>query len=356
MWYRRRFVLLLLLGVSVPTAGQVVGGGGPTATDCWVTFDSIPAPNRPASRPNSVRCRDQDVACGDADPALGQCQFSVQIALNSTGFANCSPSAFPANSFAIPYSGPANDDHPKHVPDFEPLQQFVDGELPLGSGDVDRLSGYQPVTVTLPIRFSARGPRFRPMTLRLDTEICQIPLISGRCPSPLGDKDRFKLICDRPLDPMTSQPISPCTGVTSTFQQIQEHIFDRKCSNLATCHGSVEPSHDLCLKPSCGGSRSAYTDLVNVPPHNFAAASDGLKRVDPGNLENSLLYRKILGSKKLDSPNFGGGAYGFRMPYHNPAADRARPRLRPGEKRLLRDWILAGAPQTGFISSPYSCQ
>lgn len=345
-----------MVALSAPVAAQVVGGGGPTATDCWVTFDSIPAPNRPASRPNSVRCRDQDSSCGDADPALGQCQFSVQIALNSTGFAGCSPSDFPASSFAIPYTGPQNDDHPKHVPDFEPLQQFADGQLPLTSTDVDRLSGYHPVTVTLPIRFTSRGPRFLKMTLPLDTTICEIPLLGGRCPSgQAGDKDRFKLVCDPPVDPITSQPVSPCTGVTSTFQQIQEHIFDRKCSNLASCHGSVEPTHDLCLKPSCG-ARSAYTDLVNATPHNFPAANDGLKRVDPNNPDNSLLYRKVLGGSQLDSPNFGSGAYGLRMPLHNPASDRARPRLTSGEIRLLRDWILSGAPQTGFISSPYSCQ
>jgi len=350
------FLAALLLSAAVPVTSQVVGGGGPTATDCWVTFDSIPSPNRPTSRPRSVRCRDQDTMCGDQSPALGRCEFQVQIALNSTGFSGCSPSDFPANSFTIPYTGPANDDHPKHIPDFEPLQQYAEGQLPLTSAETDRLSGYQPVTVTLPIRFTSQGPRFRPARLDLTTTICQVPLLGGRCPSStLGDRDTFSLFCDPPLDPMTGQPVSPCTGVTSTFQQIQEQIFDRKCSNLASCHGSIEPSHDLCLKPACG-SRSAYTDLVGVTPHNFAAANDGLKRVEPGNLTQSLLYRKILGGSQLNSPTFGSNAYGLRMPYHNPAADRARPRLTAGEIRLVKDWILAGAPQNGFVASPYSCQ
>ncbi len=356
-WLRVSCCSLVVCWVAAAALhAQVIGGGGPTSTDCWVSFDSVPSPNYPPSRPRGVRCADQDSACGDADPALGRCRFSVQIALNSTAFPGCSPSDFPASSFAIPYTGPSNDDHPKHIPDFEPLQLFADGQLPLTSSDTDKLSGFQPVTVTLPIRFTSSGPRYRPATLTLQTTLCQIPLFSGRCPSgQLGDRDKFKLLCTPPLDPMSAQPVSPCSGIASTFQQIQEHIFDRKCSTLATCHGSVEPSHDLCLKPSCG-ARSAYTDLVGVSPHNFAAASDGLKRVEPGNLEQSLLYRKVLGGRQLNSPMFGSGAYGLRMPFHNPAADRARPRLTAGEIRLLRDWILAGAPAMGFISSPYSCQ
>jgi len=347
---------LVIFAGSVP--GQIVGGGGPAATDCWVAFQSTPAPNTPASRPKYLRCRDQDSVCGDADPTLGQCQFQVQIGLNATGFPNCTPSNFPSNSFAIPYTGPSFDDHPKHVPDFEPLQLFADGQLPITSGDTDLWSGPTAVSVVLPVAQTSNGPRFRTATLKLQTTLCSVPLLSGgKCPTGLPqDKDKFKLVCTPPLDPMTNQPVSACTGITSTFEQIQKHIFDRKCSNLATCHGSVEPTHDLCLKPSCGGGRSAYTDLVNAAPHNFAAASDGLLRVKPGDPDQSLLYLKVLGGTRLSSPMFGANAYGFRMPYHNPSADRARPKLTAGEIKLLREWILSGAPATGFIASSISCQ
>ncbi len=348
---------MIVLAVALPARAQV-GGGGPTATDCWVAFQSNPAPNTPASSPKFVRCRDQDATCGDADNTLGQCGFQVQIGLNSTTFPGCSPSNFPAGSFAIPYTGPSFDDHPKHVPDFEPLQLFADGELPLTSADVDRWSGWQTVRVVLPVTQTGAGPKFRPFTLRLQTTICTVPLLSGgRCPVGVShDTDAFRLVCLPPIDPMTNQAISPCSNVASTFEQIQQHIFDRKCSNLAGCHGSIEPSHDLCLKPSCGGSRSAHSDLVNVTPHNFAAATDGLLRVKPGDPDGSLLYLKVLGGSRLNSPMFGPGAYGLRMPFHNPSADRARPRLTGGEIRLLKDWILAGAPATGFIASSYSCQ
>jgi hypothetical protein len=149
---------------------------------------------------------------------------------------------------------------------------------------------------------------------------------------------------------MTGQKISPCTGIAGTFQQMQEHIFDRKCSSQATCHGSPTSLHDLCLAPSCSaGTRSAYTDLVGVAPHNFEASADGLLRVQAGNPDNSLLMRKILGD--LDSATFGPDAYGKRMPFHDPANDRARKKLGSAEVQLISDWILSGAPASGFVTT-----
>jgi hypothetical protein len=349
--------MIALVADAPHSAAQVVGGGGSKATDCWMTFDSIPAPNAPAKKPSYVRCADQDTACGDADTTLGSCQFDVQMTFNSQGFSGCSPASFASGGFLIPYSGAANDDHPKHIPDFEPLQQYAEDQLPLTAADVDRSSGFKSVTVPLTISFGAKGPAFRTTTIKLKPILCQADLLSNnKCPTGVKkDTDTFKLTCTPPVDSMTGTKISPCTGIASTFQQIQEHIFDRKCSNLATCHGSTDPLHDLCLKPACG-LRSAYTDLVGVTPHNFNAATDGLKRVDPLNPGNSLLFHKIKGGKLLNSTTFGSNAYGFRMPYNNPAAGKARSKLTVGEARLINDWILAGAPQTGFVTSKGACQ
>lgn len=359
---RHTAIRLAFAGLTVLLAtmlqAQTVGGGGPKATDCWITFDSIPAANKPTSRPSRIECADQDSTCGDANPALGYCTFDVQMAFNSTtGFPSCAPAAAPAAGFRIPYSGPGNDDHPKHVNDFEPLLVFAEDQLPLSATDTDRLSGFKPVTIPLSITTSAAGPRFRNTTVKLEPTLCATGLLSnGKCPPGVDrDSDSFKLVCTVPIDPITQKKISPCAGISSTFQQIQEHIFDRKCSTLATCHGSTDPAHDLCLKPSCGG-RSAYTDLVGVDPHNLSAADDGLKRVQAGDLLGSLLHRKIVGGTLLNSPGAGTNAYGFRMPYHSPATDRARPKLSAGEIRLINNWILAGAPQTGFVTSPGACQ
>ncbi|MBI3785660.1 MAG: hypothetical protein HY270_19880 [Deltaproteobacteria bacterium] len=351
---------LMLAGGLVVSRGsaQVVGGGGPASTDCWITFDSQPAPNYPTLRPTGVRCADNDATCGDANAALGYCQFAVQMTFNSsTGFPGCSPAGFPSDGFIIPYSGPSNDDHPKYIADFEPLVQFASDQLLLTPTDIDRMSGFKNVVIPLDIRFSSSGPSFKTTTVTLQPTLCQAALLtSGKCPPGVPkDADKVKLTCTAPVDAMSGQKISPCSGIASTFQQIQEHIFDRKCTTMATCHGSTDSLHDLCLKPTCG-ARSAYSDLVNATPHSFAAATDGLKRVDPTNPENSLLFHKIKGGTRLNSPGEGIGAYGLRMPYNNPAAGRGRPRLTAGEIRLINDWILAGAPQTGFVASSGACQ
>jgi hypothetical protein len=344
------FGLLLILEVGSGSGrAQVVPGGGSDDTDCFVTYDSIPSPNLPKSKPKHLRCADQDVACGDADPRLGYCEFQLQVEFNSTGFAPCTPIDMPAGSFLIPYSGATNDDHPKHIADFEFFQQFAEDNLPLTSAMTDVASGFRTVTVPMTIAFTSRGPKFKTSKVAMRPTACSLPLVNGRC-NALKDKDTFKIMCTPAVDAMTGERISPCTGVTGTFQQIQEHIFDRKCSNQATCHGSVTSEHDLCLAPSCSaGTRSAYTDLVGVMPHNFAAASDGLLRVQAGNPQNSLIVRKILG--QLDSPNFGDAAYGRRMPFHNPANDRKRKKLSKPEVQLISDWILQGAPAAGFVAT-----
>lgn len=339
-----------------PAAAQVIPGGGPAATDCYVSYDSHPAANTPAVRPKSVKCADQDTNCGDADTRLGYCGFEVQIALNSTNFSSCTPQNFPVGSFLIPYSGADNDNHPKHIPAFEPLQQFVDDSLPLdvSAGDVNLLSGYVSVVVPLSIGFTSRGPVFKKTTVSLQPTMCTLPLdTKGHCP-PGGtkDKDTFNLTCTPAVDPDTNLKVSPCTGVTSTFQQIQEEIFDRKCSTLASCHGSAIPPHNLCLRSSCNGdTRHSYSDLVGATPSNESALAEGLKRVQPGDPANSLLVHKINGGAQLtDQSGFVGG-YGLRMPYNNPFAGLVRPKLSNGEIQLITDWIVHGAPDSGLVST-----
>ena len=351
-------VLLLATSVLLPVGAtaQVISGGGPAATDCFVTYDSHPAANNPALRPKSVRCADQDVACGDADSRLGYCGYDVQIALNSTNFPACAPQNFPVGSFLIPFSGPQDDDHPNHIPAFEPLQQFASDTLPLdvAMGDVNLTSGFLPVVVPMAIAFTSRGPAFKSTTVALKPTMCTLPLdAKGRCPGGgRKDSDTFKMICTPPIDPVTKLKISPCSGVTSTFQQIQDEIFDRKCSTLAGCHGSAVPPHNLCLRSSCNGdTRHAYTDLVGVDPANEAAFNDGLKRVAPGDPAHSLLVHKINGGTQLNDQTGDAGAYGLRMPYNNPFAGRARPKLSSGEIQLITDWIAHGAPETDLVST-----
>src|SRR5262249_4107180 len=149
------------------------------------------------------------------------------------------------------------------------------------------------------------------------------------CPTQPLDGDKFKLTCLPPTDP------DACIGadgtpLSGTFQQIQEHIFDRKCSNVSACHNPGLAN--LCLRNDCGGGRASYTDLLGQDPTNFAARNDGLKRVDAdgistGNAANSLIVHKLNGASQLNSLSGSVGAYGFRMPYNNPAIDKKRPKL-----------------------------
>jgi len=358
----RHVMLLTGLAMLLPLAAAAteVEGGGTPATDCWVTFDSVPAVNYPPKRSTSIRCADQDTVCGDADTRIGYCGYSVTLNLDSSHFnPPCAPTDLSSDQFLIPYTEPANDDHPKHIDDFQPFQTFVDNSglsqaTATDPSHTDVSSGPNPVTVPLSIGFTSKGPVFRTTTLTMHTTLCTVG-IKGEtlCPTPPNDVDNFKLICLPPIDPMTGKPMSACIGadgnpLSGTFQQIQEQIFDRKCSNVSACHNPGPPN--LCLRTSCGTQHS-YTDLVNHPATNVAAVADSLLRVDPTDPANSLIVHKINGGAQLNSPTFGIGAYGLRMPYTNPAIAKIRPKLTHSEIQLITDWITAGAPMTGFVSN-----
>ena len=348
--------LLAVLALT-PRSGAAteVAGGGDPSTDCWVTFDSTPAVNYPVSRPTKVRCADQNGTCGDADARVGYCKYAVNLILNSSHFpSTCSPADLAGNNLLIPYTEPQNDDHPKHIEDLQVFQNFIDTALPTTDASThDVPSGFHNVTVPLAVSFRKSGPVFKTTTLTVRTTMCTVAIHGETfCPTPPKDIDNFKLTCTPPIDTMTGKPMSACTGadgnpITSTFQQIQEHIFDRKCSNLSACHGSMMQA-GLCLKTDCGGGHGSYGDLVGQMPTTAPANADGLKRVDPFNPTNSLIVHKINGGMQLTGPN---GSYGLRMPYNNPLIGKTRPKLSRAEIRLITDWITAGAPMAGFVST-----
>jgi len=358
---RRLGAVLTGLMMLLPLAAAAeVEGGGALGTDCWVTFDSVPAANYPVKRPTSIKCADQDSMCGDADSRIGYCGYSVTLNLNSSHFPpRCTPTDLSSDQFLIPYTEPANDDHPKHDDDWQPFQTFVENSglsqaTGSGMGQTDISSPASPVTVPLSISFTAKGPVFRATTLTMHTTLCPVG-IKGEtlCPTSPNDVDNFKLTCTPPIDPMTGKAMSACIGadgnpLSGTFQQIQEQIFDRKCSNISACHNPGPPN--LCLRTACG-MQAAYTDLYDHFVTNVAANADGLKRVDPGNAANSLIVHKVNGGTQLNSPTFGTGAYGLRMPYNNPTIGKIRPKLTHSEIQMITDWISAGAPMTGFVSN-----
>jgi hypothetical protein len=117
-------------------------------------------------------------------------------------------------------------------------------------------------------------------------------------------------------------PTSPGTGTepidpTATFTRVQNEIFTPTCAAIG-CHDPLGHQENLILTPG-----RAYASIVNVA----STESSGLLRVKPNDHSNSYLYRKITGA----------GITGDRMPQGGPY-------LNDAQIKLVRDWILRGAP------------
>ena len=65
----------------------------------------------------------------------------------------------------------------------------------------------------------------------------------------------------------------------STYHDIQDYVFNRSCAT-SYCHAAPTNAGNLNLTSSV-----SYQDLVGRVPQNLAAASAGMKRINPGNPE-----------------------------------------------------------------------
>lgn len=118
----------------------------------------------------------------------------------------------------------------------------------------------------------------------------------------------------------------------STFSLVQ-NIIQANCS-ASGCHGGGSAN----VFDAEAAADDLYDALVGVDAVNPVAAAKGNKIVDPGHPYNSFLLRKI-GSNNFD-------------PYIKiEAAERnGHPfPLQNAEIELIRQWIIAGAPQTGAV-------
>jgi hypothetical protein len=111
------------------------------------------------------------------------------------------------------------------------------------------------------------------------------------------------------------QPIPITPPPQSDFQEIQDTVFTPIC---AQCHIGANAPHGLRLDAA-----NSYALLVNVASDEVPA----LKRVDPGNPDQSYIVQKISGT----------AAVGERMP-------RGQAPLPQDRIDLIRSWIAAGAP------------
>jgi len=103
-------------------------------------------------------------------------------------------------------------------------------------------------------------------------------------------------------------------------------IFDRSCA-LPSCHTPPVINAGLDLSPG-----RAYRDIVNVN----AQQKPALKRVKPGDPDNSYLFQKILGAP---------GIAGVQMPNGCPGTPLAGQCLTGDEIDAIRTWILECAPR-----------
>jgi len=98
---------------------------------------------------------------------------------------------------------------------------------------------------------------------------------------------------------------------------VQTEIFTPTCAAIG-CHDPIGRQQGMVLK-----APGAYTNVVGVPSTEMPS----LPRIAPGDPTNSYLYRKIVGA----------GITGDRMPQGGPY-------LSDAQIKLVRDWILRGAP------------
>ena len=129
-------------------------------------------------------------------------------------------------------------------------------------------------------------------------------------------------------------------GQNSTWDVIQDSIWTPNC---ISCH-----DHGMYFAEQSGlilAEDVAYEELINVIPHNQFAAGDGLLLVGTdgiASIYNSFLWEKI---NAQDFEHFyeDHPEYGSIMPL---GVDF----LTNGQLEFIRQWIIAGVPDTGVVS------
>jgi len=128
--------------------------------------------------------------------------------------------------------------------------------------------------------------------------------------------------CDESLSTLAG----PTPDLEPTFSSIQKNIFEttdsagrNACVNCHNNNGGRVPLGGLNLLHDV-----AYDQLVNVNSTQIPS----LKRVNPGNPEDSYMVHKMEGR---------AGIVGRRMPFNGP------PYLTDGQIQIVKRWIELGA-------------
>jgi len=123
---------------------------------------------------------------------------------------------------------------------------------------------------------------------------------------------------------------APIAPAPSSFARIQQKVFAPSCNSCHTAGNAFATQSGLVLDETV-----AYRNLRNASVKNSMAVVHGMKQVVPRDLENSLLYQKLLLWDPTRPQHFGSP-----MPLGSTS-------LTVGQLEFIKRWIEAGAPETG---------
>lgn len=313
------WTLALAAGVFLytvaPARAVVFGGGGSSKADCLLVFDG--PLNDPPTKPKKVRCTDGDPSC-DADGVVnGVCTFPISVCANST-FDPLRCTLNGVSSIAVDHA--LDNGEPKFDVDFQALQSRINSQIETPTTSPNRC------TTPANIRVFLQGPFPGDVCKRAKKQIKIVTLSTPQLSKVTKDTDKLTLTCDEPV------PCDPQVIFAGTFDRIQRQIFNQSCA-LSGCHDSQTQKGNMLLE-----SPTSYSNIVDVVPSNLVAAGLGWKRIDAANasVETSFMFHKVTGD--LDAAD----DLGERMPFK-------RGKLDDFLIDILRLWIEAGAPQTGWV-------
>lgn len=319
-WRGRGFgVLAVILLLAEPAQAGIVGGGGRAKTDCLAVFD-VPV----ALAQRRWICTDGDDCDGDGE-VNGQCVFPIRVCANSSFDPTCDLRGVAA----IDIDHALDNGDPRFDPDFQAMQSRINNQISPPTGDPDVCTTSTNVTIRVKGPFANNRCIRERKTIRMRS---RSELIDGRV---VYDLDTLRLSCV----PAPNSCV-PTSLFDSTYDRVQTQIFNASCA-VSGCHDSQTMQANLLLE--VGASLGA---LVNVVPTNGAAQAAGWLRVtrtiEPdangengsGDSGTSYLFRKVNGSLLPGT--------GAQMPL-------GRPKLNPVLIEILRLWIEAGAPATGWV-------
>lgn len=118
------------------------------------------------------------------------------------------------------------------------------------------------------------------------------------------------------------------TPPDSSYGLVYSKIFAGSCAT-SSCHGGA-------AFPNLANEEETYSAIVGAAVQNENAAQAGLGLVRPSDTDNSFLYQKLVFA---DSPF----QFGAPMPLGGLT-------ISDDQIEFIRQWIAAGAPETGHVA------